>query len=364
MSFEVFIEEIKSDNEIPEVVDYGIKEALGSLAKKNNQKSNIGHVINYKRYIMVFTVFLVCVFALSVSAKTLIYWSGSIEERFVLNIFDKDLLERGGFAVNPGMTKSETDVTTAECNDVVISVTQTVSDSENAVIGLQITGLEDYAKGELMLDCEVLIDGKMPSHVSGYSFFYDSEKGYGETYIEILYNSGDMDDVESIIGKRITIDIKGIVKCDNFPTVQDYNYAVEGEWHLEWSLSGGEEKREWSMSKKIGDTGITLTYAKITPISIYLRFKADDTLGASAEDFGEKHNLYGIKFGDGTIKYDAVSEGECGLVFENDYDYYMKYNFDNIINPEDISALLFIKEVPIDYMNPSEEDFYVIELND
>ena len=67
---------------------------------------------------------------------------------------------------------------------------------------------------------------------------------------------------------------------------------------------------------------------------------------------------------DGTIKYDAISEGEYGLVFEKDYDYYMKYNFDNIINPEDISALLFIKEVPIDYMNPSEEDFYVIELND
>ena len=191
----------------------------------------------------------------------------------------------------------------------------------------------------------MLIDGKKLSHVSGHSFIYDSDKGYGDTYIEILFNSGDMDDVESIIGKRITIDIKGIVKCDNFPTVQDYNYAVEGEWHLEWSLSGGEEKREWSMSKKIGDTGITLIYARITPISIYLRFKADDTVGASAEGFGEKHDLYGIKFVDGTIKYDAISEGEYGLVFEKDYDYYMKYNFDNIINPEDISALLFIKEI-------------------
>lgn len=364
MSFEVFIEEIKSDNEIPELVDLGIKEALGSLTKKNNQINSINSAINYKRFVMAFTVFLVCVFTLSVSAKTFIYWSGGIEERFILDIFDKDILENGGFAVNPCITKGEADVLSAECNGVVISVTQTISDIENTVIGLQITGLEDYAKGELMLDCEVLIDGKKLSHVSGHSFIYDSDKGYGDTYIEILFNSGDMDDVESIIGKRITIDIKGIVKCDNFPTVQDYNYAVEGEWHLEWSLSGGEEKREWSMSKKIGDTGITLIYARITPISIYLRFKADDTVGASAEGFGEKHDLYGIKFVDGTIKYDAISEGEYGLVFEKDYDYYMKYNFDNIINPEDISALLFIKEVPIDYMNPSEEDFYVIELND
>ena len=363
MSFEVFIEEIKSDNEIPEVVDLGIKEALGSLAKKNNQINSINSAINYKRFVMAFTVFLVCVFTLSVSAKTFIYWSGGIEERFILDIFDKDILENGGFAVNPSMTKGEADVLSAECNGVVISVTQTISDSENTVIGLQITGLEDYAKGELMLDCEVLIDGKKPSHVSGHSFIYDSDKGYGDTYIEILFNSGDMDDVESIIGKRITIDIKGIVKCDNFPTVQDYNYAVEGEWHLEWSLSGGEEKREWSMSKKIGDTGITLIYARFTPISIYLRFKADDTVGTLVEDFGEKHNLYGIKFADGSIKYNAISEGECGLVFEKDYDYYMKYNFDNIINPENISALLFIKEVPIDYENPSEDEYYVIEID-
>ena len=363
MSFEVFIEEIKSDNEIPEVVDSGIKEALSNLAKKNNQRNNISPVINYKRFVMAFTVFLVCVFTLSVSAKTFIYWSGSIEERFVLNIFDKDVLENGGFAVNPGMTKGEADVLSAECNGVVISVTQTISDIENTVIGLQITGLEDYAKGELMLDCEVLIDGKKLSHVSGHSFIYDSDKGYGDTYIEILYNSGNEEDVESIIGKRISINIKGIAKCDNLPTVQSFNYVVEGEWHLEWNLSGGDEKREWNISKEIGDTGIVLIYARITPISIYLRFKADDTIGASAEYFGEKHNLYGIKFGDGTIKYDAVSEGECGLVFENDYDYYMKYNFDNIINPEDISALLFIKEVPIDYENPSEDEYYVIGLD-
>lgn len=38
MSFEVFIEEIKSDNEIPEVVDSGIKEALSNLAKKKQSK--------------------------------------------------------------------------------------------------------------------------------------------------------------------------------------------------------------------------------------------------------------------------------------------------------------------------------------
>ncbi|MBQ9278685.1 MAG: hypothetical protein IJ224_08625 [Lachnospiraceae bacterium] len=363
MSFEVFIEEIKSDNEIPEVVDSGIKEALSNLAKKNNQKNNINSAIRYKRFVMAFTIFLVCVFTLSVSAQTFIYWSGSIEDRFVLNLFDKDILENGGFAVNPSMTRGEADVTIAEYNGVVISVTQTVADSNNIVIGLQITGLEDYAKSELIPECEVLIDGKSIPHVSAYSFIYDSEKGYGETYIEILYNSGDEEDVESIIGKRIAINVKGIATCDNLPTVQGFNYVVEGEWQLEWTMSGGEEKREWNLSKDIGDTGIVLIYARITPISIYLRFKADDTVGASAEGFGEKHNLYGIKFSDGSIRYNAISEGEYGLAFEKDYDYYMNYYFNNIVNPEDISALLFIKEVPINYENPSEDEYYVIGLD-
>ena len=77
MSFETFVEEIKSDNEVPEVVDFKIEEALDNLSKKKSRHNNFLRT-SFKRYAIAFAVAFICVAAISVSAQSYIYWPGYI----------------------------------------------------------------------------------------------------------------------------------------------------------------------------------------------------------------------------------------------------------------------------------------------
>ena len=361
MNFELFIEEIKHDREIPEIVDLGIEKALNNLSKKNKQKNKRIHTIKLKKLAIAFSVFCVLNISFSIYAMTYFNWSGSIQKRFALDLFDKNLLQNGGFAVNPGMTKGDRDIISAENNGIIISVVQTVADSNNAVIGLRVEGFEIDSSKEIMLDYDILIDGKMVPYASSKSFFYDKDKKYGETILELKINANG-NYVESIIGKRIAVDIKGIYYCDNEFSFDELKYDIGGPWHLEWILSGGNYNKEWNIYKEIGDTGMILTYIKLTPISIYMGFIDDSN--NSNKDFGFEHDFYGFRLADGSFLYNIDDAGQCGAGLNSGYDYYINYSLTKIINPEEITAVLFIKEIPFDYINPSEDDFYIIELND
>ncbi|MBQ9234529.1 MAG: hypothetical protein IJ167_10930 [Lachnospiraceae bacterium] len=365
MNFETFIEEIKSDDEVPEVVDLGIEEALSVLSKKKTKQNNFSRN-SFKRYAIGFIVVFVGIVTVSVSAKTYIYWPGVIEERFSLDFFDKIILENNGYIMNPSTIRSNPDILYAEKDGVTISVTQTVSDGDSVFIGLYITGLDEYAGKELLLDFDVLIDGEAPLGQEFHYFVYDKEKNCGETYIEI--DTNDDETIESVTGKKIVLDIKEIYTLenveDNLELLINKDVVAKGVWHFEWTLSGGDLKKEWTTSKEIGDTGMIMTYVRATPIGIYIKFKSElDSIDYN-EDFYEKHYLYGISFLDGSCIYDALASGTFGWVFESDYDYYIDFELSKAINPEEIRSLLFIKKVPFNYDNPSEEDFYVIELNE
>lgn len=363
MSFETFIEEIKSDNEVPEVVDFKIEEALDSISKKKPIQNRFLRTA-FKRYAIAFAVAFICLAAVSVSAQSYIYWPGVIEDRFSLDFIDKGILENGGFTMNQRIVGDEPDILYAESDGVTISVTQTVADGNNVFIGLYITGLEEYSDKELFLDFDVLIDGEEPEGQELHSFLYDEEKRCGETYIEIDPYSDDLSDIE---GREIVLDIKTIRLFegfeDNLLQLDNCEIIAKGVWHFEWTLSCGDLNKEWTLSKKIGDTGMVMTYVRATPIGLYIEFKSESDSIDYSEDFFLEHYLYGIRLSDGSCIYNALASGTFNWVFDSDYDYYIDFNLSKVINPEEISALLFIKEAPFDNDNPSEEDFYVIELN-
>ncbi|MBQ8914262.1 MAG: hypothetical protein IJ054_09505 [Lachnospiraceae bacterium] len=363
MNFETFIEEIKSDNEVPEVVDLKIEETLGSLSKKKTKRNSFFRT-PFKRYAIAFALVFICVAAVSVSAQSYIYWPGVIEDRFSLDFFDKVILENGGFTMNQRIIGGESDILYAESDGVAISVTQTVADSDNVFVGLYITGLEEYAGRDLILDFDVLIDGKEPPGKEVHSFIYDEEKNCAETYIEIDSYYDEI--LDSVIDKKIILDIKSIRIFDSaddmFLQLDDLEIAAKGVWHFEWTLSGGDTKKEWTISKEIGDTGMIMTYVRATPIGLYIEFISGSDSIDYSEDFFTEHYLYGIRLLDGSYIYNALASGVFGWAYENDYDFFIDFNLETIINPEEISALLFIKDVMPDEENPSEGYFYVIEL--
>lgn len=164
---------------------------------------------------------------------------------------------------------------------------------------------------------------------------------------------------------------------------------LTGEWTLKWTLTGTTDSVASTPNAPIGDTGITLLEAEVTPISICAVFKIDNADGHiqnNAEGFDPGREdafqtaeslLAGIRTKDGTIHTDlTINMGFSSMLSDEGIRLlYPQYaaevleekavlvtlcrSTNRILEPNKVDAYMFRKSLPGD----AEDDFYIVPIH-
>lgn len=154
--------------------------------------------------------------------------------------------------------------------------------------------------------------------------------------------------------------------------------VVEGNWELEWTLQGSGEMRTCQLEVPLGESGVTVQEAQVSPIS--LRVISDvpkDPYGQAMEDpesLCEPPALTGVVMKDGTVyPYLYLGPGQQGYESEDSTRYLDTFAIDRILDVDQVESLLFRKEILSEEDLPSEESggeelpleerFYVVPLS-
>lgn len=138
----------------------------------------------------------------------------------------------------------------------------------------------------------------------------------------------------------------------------EYTPDLEGNWNFDWELSGNECVEEYEPNAALGDTGIIVTKAEITPISLYteLDFPREEIVETTLDENGveteyttytEPPQLMGVKMKDGTL-YPLIylGPGSLGYLDETSNRYMISFAIDRILDEKQVESLLFIKSYP------------------
>lgn len=133
-----------------------------------------------------------------------------------------------------------------------------------------------------------------------------------------------------LAGKNIHVeftDIGTVYKAEYMPD-------LEASWSFDFTLKGSDKVRTLTLSDPLGDTGATVIYAEISPISLYVRY-----------DF-------------------PLREETIEGVNENQEIYTCSFVLDRILDTDQVNALLFLKEWPEENRAMTEEDVYIVPVEE
>ena len=278
------------------------------------------------------------ILALGVTAYAVYtHWSRGMAQLLPATEEEKELAEQSGLS-------DASQTVSATANGVTVSVEQTVIDSDTAHIALRFEGF-------------ALPEGQYPE-IGGWSLTFDGERapnvtgGFieerdadgeplftapdGSMEIEFTAKSGAR--VESFIGREIRMVIDSLGTGDK----GRYQPLVEGPWELVWTPSSNSGQLTVQPDAAIGDTGIKLIRAELSPISAKVTLQLPELWEGyqTLEPFNWQ--LAGVRLRDGTeltgIFGPATSEGYADideLLFE------LSYASHQILQPEQVDALLF-----------------------
>ena len=230
-------------------------------------------------------------------------------------------------------------------NGVTISVEQTVIDRDTAHIALRIDGftLPEGQYPDIGLDWSLTFDGEPAPNMSG-SFVGERDSNGNLIFaapdgsMEFDFTAKAGDKWESFAGKEIRIVIDSLGSGDK----GRYQMLVDGPWELVWTPSSNVESRIVLPDAALGDTGIKLVKAEISPISVKVTLQLPELWEGykTLEPFD--WHLFGARMKDGT-QYQAIfgppsSEGYAdadNLLLEQSFSSYQ------ILEPEQVEALIF-----------------------
>ncbi len=324
----------------------------------------------------------------SVGASAYMKWSRSLEQGLRVTKEQKPVLEENHTAV--AVNKSVTD------NGITITAQQTIVDSYYAYLSFKVEGYE--VEEGIQPDFEfitITVDGEEPSWSgSFYNGWVTGDNGmavmddgsaipvnedgsYMENY---TMEDGSLDyqcvlsghDREGFfIGKEIHVEFQ------NMGTVYKAEYTpdIEGSWTLDWVLEGCEDIRKYDLSVPLGDTGATVVQAEISPISLKTAAQfprqeiseaaVDGTTGEEFEHttYAEPPALSGVRMKDGTLyPYLYAGPGTMGYESEDSDLYCETFAIDRVLDIDQVESLLFQKTAPEIGENVTEENFYIVPL--
>lgn len=362
-----------NDFEVPEKVRDGVEDTLASIRKEQVElmeyNSNTEHDQNHggRRYLHFFksqAAAAACVAVLAATGITAVaagyhLWSRGIEHSLQATDSQKAEAESTGLADNPEASDGST--ISVVHDGIMVSVEQTVVDNYRAVIALKIHGLEigdeDPAVGTVACD----IDGTDSNWAGG---FEDGTDENGDYEFDIYFdNDGG---AGALIGKTIQVTFGDLGSGSE--SSENYKAAYPGEWNLSWTLQGSSEIRKIDLDQKIGNTEATVKSVEISPISarITMDWPYQEITESGIDEDGntiesktikEAPTVSALLMKDGTVNMKAI-EGTtvAGYTDDNHKTYVAQVNFQSIIDPDEVSELLFATDELGEKAAKAEED--------
>ena len=332
---------------IGDISDDKIEKASRALGYQKEQRRAARIPIRMGRVLSIAAV-LVLILALGVTAYAVYtHWSRGMERQFLRGeLQEKE--EEMRRAEQSGLSDSSQAVN-ATANGVTISVEQTVIDRDTAHIALRIEGF-------------TLPEGQIPD-IGGWSLSFDGEHAPNMTggFVEerdandkLIFTApdGSMEfdftakaggKWESFEGKEIRVVIDSLGTGDK----AQYQALVEGPWELVWTPSSNGELLNVQPDAALGDTGIKLISAEISPISAKVTLQLPELWEGyeTLEEFDLQ--LVGVRLKDGTMLTNIFGPPtQVGYADIDNLILEMDYASHQILQPDQVDALIFASSFP------------------
>lgn len=348
-------------------------------------------------------------------AAVLTRWSRSMNALYRATQEQRTFAEKSGVSAMLETSAQEADILSATDQGVTITAVQTIVDPNYARLVFRVDGFDlpegeepDVTVGSVRLaygavHCvnylngfydgtilnetgdRVYADGSpLQYHPDGSpKLDYTAEDGSLEFYTTLTVPT-----IGAHIGNEVEITIMSIGTASR-PGI------VRGNWTLKWKLQGEKSILRAKPNTPIGDTGITLLKAEISPISIAVFLQVDDAdqraAGSVSADFDDpdvraqldaaKNRFVGFRIKDGnrhiflshsgfTTYYGdyavttQLQEYKASIQENNAVVLRSSKQTNQIIKPEQVDALLFLKTYPESrqFSELTEDDFYIIPI--
>ena len=265
-----------------------------------------------------------------------------MEQQLPATDAEKEMAEQSGL--------SDTSQTvSATANGVTISVEQTVIDRDTAHIALRIEGF-------------TLPEGQYPD-IGGWSLTFDGEGTPNMTggFVEerdandkLIFTAPDgsmeLDFTAKAGGKWASFEGKEIrLVLESLGTGDkgQYQALVEGPWELVWTPSSNSELLTVQPDADLGDTGIKLISAEISPISAKVMLQLPELWEGyeTLEEFDWQ--LVGVRLKDGTTLTNIFGPPtQVGYPDIDNLILEMDYSSHQILQPEQVDGLIFASNSP------------------
>lgn len=387
-----FTEEI----EVPDIVTEKINSALSMIQEESTETTLTVRSKSHKKWTKkkIFVLsFAAALAAGTITAAATLYhnWSRGMQEG--LQVSEKQMIE----LEDTGMSSFiDTSVPEATCTDAGITLTaqQSITDSSYAYISIKVEGYQvekgiqpAFEKatyriddGEEQYTIGIFYDGVIcgpdgfavnadGTPIEDWALDYMMEDGTLEYQVTLPRCK----EKNAYIGKHIHMDFENLGSVAKAA----YEPDVTGHWSLDFDLGGSDSAKINEMDEPLGDTGATVKYLEISPISIlakydFPRVKAEERI--PLENGEEQIITYdksapwptGVKMKDGTIvNYINAGAGNNFYTSPDSDEYQIQFMFDRVIDIENVESVLFAKEdlIPIPGVIPTEDDFYSVGLN-
>lgn len=389
------MDKLQSELIIPDVVQRRAESALEKIKKEQNRKGKVmktGRKRRRKKSIMILIAAAVFVLGTMTVCAAYLHWSRGIEAQLQATEEQKQMLEKEQYAAplqsEEGSETGNSGVTEA---GVTITPLQSIVDSRFAWLSFKVEGYRlEEGKEPCFNFVTVVADDNIDAPISYFSSFYNgihrNEEGKpvyedgspaGE---EIFVNEdGSMEyiiiinatEYGGLAGKNIHVeftDIGAVYKAEYMPD-------LEASWSFDFTLKGSDKVRTLTLSDPLGDTGATVIYAEISPISLYVRYDfplREETIEGVNENgepiasstFVEAPQVTGVRLKDGSLQGYITDGGSMGYLDENQEIYTCSFVLDRILDTDQVNALLFLKEWPEENRAMTEEDVYIVPVEE
>lgn len=137
---------------------------------------------------------------------------------------------------------------------------------------------------------------------------------------------------------------------------------IEGDWNLEWTLTGTDKTYIAKINAPIGDTGHTLLECEVTPLTIRYKLKTNGYYEGWDELVSFPNRVIGVRMKDGTVRLNVMS-GMEGYENETDLIAVLEVEAMEILDVDKVEALLFFKDCHVDEKgNETDVTYYEVPI--
>lgn len=390
------IESLQQNIVIPDIVQKKADYAFHKIKKENGKVARLySHKRKWKT-IWIAAAIAALALGTTVCAAAYMHWSKGLEGELQATEEQKRLLEEGQYTLPIRESESSSNSVTVE--GITVTAEQVIVDSRFAWLAFKVEGYDlEEGKEPCFHSMDVTVDSeKEYSSFACYGSFYDGlhpdEYGHparddgslaidenGNLIAKYIDDNGCMEYIIEIngtgYGKGGLIGEKAHVSLQDLGTVYktDFTSDVDGVWEFDIELKGSDAVRSIALSEPLGDSGAVVTYAEISPISLYVTYdfpmQKEEIEGVNAigeaimsTHFVELPAITGVRLKDGTLLTVIINGGTQGYLGDNKDIYVHSFAFDRILDTEQIDALLYIKSYPEGEYKLTEENLYIVPI--